>query len=381
MLAVLGGSAAACSEDSGTGAVTPTTDAPTGGDEDPAATAAPDFAPVDPATIGLDAATLDEIAAVAEEGKSNCLLVARDGKVAGEWYFQGTGPESAQNVFSVTKSVTSVLVGVAQDDGDLSIDDSASKWIPEWRGTPAEAVTVRDLLSNDSGREWSPAIDYAELIAASDRTAFAIGLPQTDPPGSVWAYNNSAIQTLSQVLAAATGQDVVRFAQERLFGPLGMGNTTMTTDRAGNAQMFQGVLSTCSDMARFGQLMLDGGRWGDEQIVSPEYVEAATAEASTALNDGYGYLWWLNHEGAYVNPLAATSLDAVDDPVSAEAQIAPDAPDDMFWALGLGNQVVQVHPDSRTVVVRLGTAERRPQPPTFGPREASRVVSEAVLGE
>ena len=120
-------------------------------------------------------------------------------------------------------------------------------------------VTIRDLLSNDSGREWSLAIDYVQLIGAADRTAFAVGLTQASPPGTVWAYNNSAIQTLQRVLQGATGQDPVAFARQRLFGPLGMTHTKMTRDRAGNAQMFEGVDSTCQDMARFGLLMLHHG--------------------------------------------------------------------------------------------------------------------------
>jgi CubicO group peptidase (beta-lactamase class C family) len=139
---------------------------------------------VAPAEAGLDAARLGQIAQTAEAGSSNCLLVARDGRLAGEWDFRGTGPDTAQDVFSMTKSITSTLVGIAQDDGDLRIGDRASKWIAEWRGTPSAAVTVRDLLSNDSGRQWSPAIDYQQLLAAPNRTAFAIGLGQASPPGS-----------------------------------------------------------------------------------------------------------------------------------------------------------------------------------------------------
>ena len=335
---------------------------------------------VPPASVGLDAAALDRIATTAQQGKSNCLLVARDGKVAGEWYFNGTGPDTTQDIYSATKSITSVLVGIAQDDGDLSLDDRASKWITEWKGTPAEAVTVRDLLSNDSGRQWSPAIDYAGLLRAPDRTAYAVGLQQTSAPGTVWVYNNSAIQTLERVLAAATGQDVADFAQQRLFGPLGMTSTKMTTDKAGNAQMFEGVRSTCADLARFGQMMLDGGKSQGKQIVSSAWVAAATGRPSTELNSGYGYLWWLNREGAYTNPLVATNLAAASDPTTARGRIVPGAPQDMYWALGLGNQLVQVDPGTRTVVVRLGTAEPRPKPPTFGPAEASKVVTEAVTG-
>jgi CubicO group peptidase (beta-lactamase class C family) len=331
-----------------------------------------------PAAAGIDAAKLDQIAQVAQAGKSKCLVVVRDGKLAGEWYFRGTNEHTTQDVFSMTKSVSSTLVGIAQDDGDLKITDHASTWIPQWNDTPADAVTVRDLLSNDSGRKWSPAIDYVQLLATPDRTAFAIGLPQAEPPGQVWAYNNSAIQTLQPVVQKATGQDVVAFAQQQLFGPLGMTDTRMTTDRVGNAQMFEGVQSTCRDMARFGVLMLNHGKWGDKQIVSAAWVKDATGHSSQKLNAAYGYLWWLNRKGVIGSPLVATDLSKAQNPTTRKGQVVPGAPDDMFWALGLGNQIVQVDPGSKTVVVRLGTAEARPQPPTFGPVEASKVVTEAV---
>jgi len=169
---------------------------------------------VPPAAVGLDAARLAQIAAQARRGKSNCLVVVRDGKLAGEWYFRGTGPNTTQDVFSATKSVASTLVGIARDDGDLRIGDAAATWIPQWRGTPSAAVTVRDLLSMDSGREWSALTDYLGLLPAPDRTAFAIGLSQAAAPGTVWAYNNAAVQTLERVLAGATGEGVaaVRFA-------------------------------------------------------------------------------------------------------------------------------------------------------------------------
>lgn len=333
---------------------------------------------VAPSTAGLDAGRLDAIAAEAKKGKSNCLAVVRDGRMAGEWYFRGTGPDTAQNIYSATKSVTSTLVGIAQDDGDLRIDDSASKWIPEWRGTSAAAVTVRDLLSMDSGREWSFRTDYVQLLGARDRTDFAVGLKQQRAPGQVWTYNNAAVQTLQRVLRQATGQDVATYARTRLFAPLGMARTTMTADRAGNAQMFMGVQSTCRDLARFGSLLLDGGRWGGRRIVSARWVTEATGRSSTRLNAAYGYLWWLNRPGPLAGPLAATDLGAASRPKTIQGPLVHGAPQDMFWALGLGNQLVQVDPRSRTVVVRLGTAEPRPRPPTFGPAEASRVVTEAL---
>jgi CubicO group peptidase (beta-lactamase class C family) len=332
---------------------------------------------VSPASVGLDAAKLSQIATQAKQGKSNCLVVVRDGKLAGEWYFRGTGPNTTQDVFSATKSFASTLVGIAQDDGALSIDDPASKWIPQWKGTPSSPVTVRDLLSMDSGREWSAFTDYVRLLAAPDRTAFAIGLDQDSPPGTVWAYNNSAVQTLDRVLQRATGQNVVTFAQKRLFEPLGMAHTTMDTDKAGNAQMFEGIHSTCRDMARFGVLMLNRGLWAGKRIVSSSWVKGATGTSSSLLNAGYGYLWWLNHKGVIEDVLAATSLQQAKH--ATKGRLVPGAPDGMYWALGLGNQVIQIDPGTRTVVVRLGTADPIPVPPTFGPAEASKVVTQAVI--
>jgi len=349
--------------------------------DETAATQAPggSWEKVRPAEVGLDAAELQKIAAQARKGKSNCLVVVRDGKLAGEWYFRGTGRTTAQNVYSVTKSFASTLVGIAQDDGDLRIASSASKWIPQWRRSAADAVTVRDLLSNDSGREWSPYTDYVQLLAAADRTAFAIALKQTSAPGRVWAYNNAAIQTLEQVLQSATGEEVASLARRRLFEPLGMTQTTMTTDRAGNTQVFEGLRSTCRDLARFGVLMLDGGRWGGRQIVSASWVRQATGRSSTVLNAAYGYLWWLNRKGVIGSPLAATSLEAARNPSTKRGRLVPGAPANMYWALGLGNQIIQVDPGSRTVVVRLGTADAFSQQPTFGPAEASKVVTQAVV--
>jgi CubicO group peptidase (beta-lactamase class C family) len=332
-----------------------------------------------PASVGLDGARLKQLATGARKAGSSCFLVVRDGKIAGEWYFGGAGRDTTRNVFSVTKSFASTLVGIAQDDGDLRIGSSASRWIPEWRGTPAEAVTVRNLLSNDSGREWSTVTDYVGLIAAPDKTRYAIGLRQTSRPGRVWAYNNAAIQTLEQVLERATGEDIATFARRELFRPLGMAHTTLATDRAGNVQLFQGLQSTCRDLARFGVVMLQHGSWNGQRIVSAGWVRQATGRPSTELNAAYGYLWWLNRKGVVGSPLAATSIEAARNPTTKRGRLVPGAPADMYWALGLGNQIVQVDPGSRTVVVRLGSGSASSQGPTFGPGETSKVVTEAVV--
>jgi CubicO group peptidase (beta-lactamase class C family) len=238
-------------------------------------------------------------------------------------------------------------------------------------------VTVQDLLSNDSGRQWSLGLDYVELLRAPDKNAFGIGLGQDVPPGQTWAYNNAAIQTLSEVLETATGEAPADFAERTLFEPVGMSDSELTTDAAGNSLTFMGLHTTCLDLARFGYLMLRRGTWDGEQVVSADYVDEATAVSSTGLNAGYGYLFWLNHRGPVASPILATS--GVGDNAIADGQLVPGAPEDVFWALGFNDQVVAVIPSEGIVAVRMGA--RPPEEAPFGRAELTNGVLSAVIGE
>lgn len=333
-----------------------------------------EWARADAAAAGFDPAVLDDIAAEAEANDSNCLVVTRHGRIVGEWYWNGTNPDSTQNVWSVTKSLTSTLVGLAESDGDLALDDSASESIPAWAGTPAAAVTVEDLISNDSGRHWDLQTDYLGLTSSPNRTAFAIGLGQDAAPGQVWAYNNAAIQTLDDVLAASTGQEPADMASERVFDPIGMADSTMTTDSAGNTNTYFGLESSCEDLARFGYLFLREGLWQGNQVVPSDWVDAATGAPSQAINSGYGYLWWINHLGPITGPLNPMTLEQA--ATAPHSRVVESAPADMYWAQGLGGQVVQVDPGSDTVVVRLGAATAGAP---YGMANTSRVVTEALV--
>jgi CubicO group peptidase (beta-lactamase class C family) len=363
-----GSSGSSSSDDGGSGGQA------SGDAEQQAIYPADEWSRVEPAVAGFDPVALFDIAAEAEQARSNCLLVVRHGQLVAEWYWNGTEVTTSQEVFSATKSYTSTLVGMAQADGDLDIADPASEHIPEWAGTDSAEVTVEDLISNDSGRLWDIAVDYRDLVAAPDRTGFAVGLSQEAPPGSTWAYNNAAIQTLDAVLESATGEEPADYAQERLLEPVGMAHSEMTRDRAGNTNMFFGLQSTCQDMARFGYLFLRQGNWDGEQVVAEDWVEAATGQPSQELNAAYGYLWWLNRRGPIASPLQPTTGQPGGD--VADGQLVPGAPEDMYWAVGLGGQVIQIDPGSDTVVVRLGPGDRSVD---YGAPNTARVVTEALV--
>lgn len=328
-----------------------------------------------PAKAGFRAARLEDIAADAKATDSTCLAVVRDGRLVADWNW-GTPRTTPREVFSVTKSITSALVGIALRDGDLSLDDPVADYVPSWRGTDSAAVTVRNLLSNDSGRFWSLDSDYVQLTQAADRTSYAVGLGQQFAPGTVWAYNNAAIQVLDRVLRKATGVPTHEYAADRLFGPLRMSHTRMTTNATGRStNTYFGAQTTCLDLARFAQLFLRHGKAGGKRILDRSYVAASTGRSSTELNAGYGYLWWVNRSGLLRG--ATDAVDAQGQPLEPHVgRLVPDADPTLFSAIGLGGQVAMVDRTSGTIVVRIGawTTEGA----TFGLRDAARVVTWAL---
>jgi CubicO group peptidase (beta-lactamase class C family) len=305
----------------------------------------PDWVPEPPEQHGLDPAALEAAAALAEEAGSGCLLVTRHGVIVGEWYWDGWAQGTQTPVFSVTKSITSALVGIAADDELLAIDDWASDYVDEWTGTESEALTIRNLLSNDSGRYWEFVSDYVTLTASSNKTQFSIELDQQHLPGEWWDYNNSAIQTHERVLSTSTGEDVGDYARNRLFDPIGM-KSSFAHDPGGNAVMYADVMASCRDLARFGYLFLRGGQWAEGvQVISADWVSESTSP-STAHNDAYGYLWWLNNEGHWIRPSAPLREEG-------DGPLLPDAPLGAYSARGLGSQIVGVDPATEIVFTRL----------------------------
>jgi CubicO group peptidase (beta-lactamase class C family) len=332
---------------SGTPATTDTGDATTSGTTGEPAIVypEPDWQPGDPADHGFDPVGLDAMAKLAESSDSNCLVVTQGGALIGEWYWNGFDANKDQdNVFSVTKSVTSALIGIAADEGLLDVEAPAG--YAEWSGGDSETVTIRNLISNNSGREWSFNSDYVVMGVTPDQTGYAIDLGQDKPPGTWWEYNNAAIQTLERALKLATGGPVGDFAESRLFGKIHM-TAKLGKDGEGNALTYQGVSASCRDLARFGYLYLRGGTWqGDVQVVPAAWV-AETIMPSTEFNSAYGFMWWLNRPGHWILPSVPLRTEA-------DGKLIPTAPDEVFAAIGAFGQFVVVDPTTDSVWVRLG---------------------------
>lgn len=289
-----------------------------------------------------------ELVHEARAADSHCVTVVRDGRTLLSRDLAREIEVSA--AWSVTKSVTSLLVGIAADRGLLDLDDRVARWVPAWRGTASRKVTVRQLLANTSGRQWGFRLDYVRMAArAPNKTRFAIRLGQEAPPGSTWVYNNSAIQVLERVLERATGRTVPELADRHLFGPLGMRSTRFQLDAAGNAMVFAGLLTTCRDLARLGTMLADRGRFAGRRLVSGGYWRDATQGPGSPHNAAYGLLFWVNEPGPLLPAVPAPAGTPV-----AQGPLVPEADDDAFWALGLHQQYVFVSPRSGVVAVRLG---------------------------
>ena len=304
----------------------------------------PDWPTGAPEDHGFDPSKLAAAAAVAESEQSYCLLVIRHGVIVDEHYWNGTDATTKSPSWSIAKSYTSALVGIALDRGEIqSLDQSVADYVPEWKGTDREAITIRHLLSMMSGLTWSVFQDYVSMATfAPDHTQFAVGLSLADPPGSKWIYHNGGVQILEPVIRAATGHTLEEYAEEHLWPLLGM-TASWKHDPAGNDTAYANVLASCRDHARFGYLYLHGGLWETEQVISAAHV-AGTITPSQTMNRAYGWLWWLN--------AGTPAMDAMME--AWPGLMVPFAPKDLFAARGFGNQFIDVIPSLDLMVVRFG---------------------------
>jgi CubicO group peptidase (beta-lactamase class C family) len=258
---------------------------------------------------------------VASGANIHCVLVARGGQLVFERYFKGLD-EISDDIFgrqvvnvafdadtlhdlkSVSKSVASLAVGIAIDRGLIrSVDEPIFSFFPELadlRTPEKDRILLRHVLDMTLGLAWveaTPATgddnDEVRMHMAPDQCRYVLGLAATAPAGQAFHYNTGALALVSVVVRKATGRPLDEFARTTLFEPLGI-SAGAWRRVGGDTDAGGGLRLRPREMAKLGQLVLAGGRWGERQVVSKGWIDASTAPIIQATDDQlYGYLWWL----------------------------------------------------------------------------------------
>lgn len=308
----------------------------TGGADPPTSTAKP----------RLSQTALATIEQYAQERNSSALLVMHQGQLVLEKYWRGHDQAAYTNSMSLAKTVLSLLIGIAIAEGSIQSElDPVAKYIPEWANDDRANITIEDLLTMQSGlRDYEitddPFSDIVQLYMGSDASAVALKIPAEIPPGQTFAYTNANSQILGLILERATGQRYGQYLSTKLWQPIGAQKAQLWLDRSGgNAKPFCCLFARSQDWLRVGQLLLNGGKVHQTQVVPAGWIKKMVT--SSEVESAYGYHIWLK---------ARTK----DGPGYQKRATQPFLADDMFYLDGWGQQRVYVMPSQKLVVVRVG---------------------------
>ncbi len=269
------------------------------------------------------------------------FLVVKDTALLFESYWDGYGKDSYSNSFSMAKSIVSLLMGCALSDGYVkSIDEPVGNYLPEFTEGDKAKITIKHLLTMSSGLSWDES--YSTLFSLTTQGYYGKNLPKlvlnqtvVKEPGKTFEYRSGDTQLLSLIIEKATGKTLADYASEKIWSKIGAEHDAFwCLDRKdGVEKAFCCFNTNARDFARFGQLVLNGGRWNGEQIVPEEYLNESLTPASYLFDpetnrnvDFYGYQWWMINVDGYKT----------------------------WYARGLLGQYIFVIPSLNAVVVRLG---------------------------
>lgn len=286
----------------------------------------------------LMALTKEDLAFV-DSMETTALLVFKNDSLLFEKYFEGTDVGTLSNSFSMAKSFTSILIGKAIDEGYIkSVDQKVGDFLPEYASGPDAQLTIKHLLQMTSGIPFGES--YSSPFGYMARAYYGKNLAQETfkyhvekEPGTFWIYEGGNTVLLGMILEKATGKKVSQYFFEKIWSCIGAEyNTYWNLDkRRGLAKTYTGVYATARDYARIGKLYMHEGVWGNDTVISPEFVRASLTPCNIPDSTGtpanwYGYQWWLGeHRGSR-----------------------------LFSARGMRGQYIVVLPDEKLMVVRLG---------------------------
>jgi len=266
------------------------------------------------------------------------FLVIKNNKLLYENYWGDFDERHSTNSFSAVKSLVSLLIGIAVEEGHIgSIDDKVGDYLQGFNQNGKEAITIRHLLTMSSGLNWSesganPFSNNAEAYYGKDLVGLINGLKAISPPGVEFKYQSGNTQILGFILEAATGQPIAEYTEKALWSKIGAEHDAYWNldDENGKAKAFCCFYATPRDYAKLGQLIIDRGLWGGQQVVPADYIDACFVPAD--IDDKgkplarYGLHWWvLNYNGL-----------------------------DVFYARGISGQYVIAIPSEDIVIVRTG---------------------------
>lgn len=287
----------------------------------------------------------DSLMAIIDSNDTHAFIIIQNGKLLYEKYWDGYTPKTLSGSFSAAKSIISLLIGIALDEGKIkSLEEPVSNYVPHFKNEGLDKVRIKDLLTMSSGTNYRESdLSYFSLNASAyygDDEAYLISkLKSQEPAGVNWQYRSADTQVLGFIVEKAFGQNISDLVSERFMKPMGAeADALWLLD--GNKKhekafcCFNGV---AHDYARFGQLVLNNGNWNGRQIVSESYIKAATTPASYLKDpnengnpvDFYGYQYWMFQEQGH----------------------------DVVAQNGLFGQYVFIIRDKNAVVVRLGESK------------------------
>jgi len=285
---------------------------------------------VNPSEIGWNQSEVQPLLDFLTEKHTKGFMMLYNGKIVVEAYMNGHNESDLWYWASAGKTLTSTVSGIAQDEGILNIDNKVSDYLGTgWTSAPLDKenlITCKNLLSMSSGLDDSLGDDVSPA-----------NLQYVADAGTRWAYHNVYVK-MQDVIAEASGGTWNAYFNTKLRDPLSMNGFWVNLD---GLSVYG---SNTRSMARFGLMIYAKGKWHDQQIVSESFLNEAT-NTSQNINLAYGYLWWLNGKSSFHLPQSQFQFPG---------ELIPNAPADMYAALGKNDQKIYIVPSKKLVVVRMG---------------------------
>ncbi|MBI1341348.1 MAG: serine hydrolase [Terrimonas sp.] len=293
-----------------------------------------------PASLGWNENAVNDLYTFLDQKNTKAFIVLKNGRMVMEKYFGSFIQDSLWYWASAGKTLTAMLVGIAQHEGILNINNKTSDYLGNgWSSlSPAKEnlVTVKNQLTMTTGLD--------DNVADDDCTDKACLQYKADA-GTRWAYHNAPYTLLENVIVNASGKNYNSYCNEKISSRIGMSGFWL---KSGYNNVFY---SNARSMARFGLLLLAKGVWDQVTVLPDNDYFSAMTSSSQPINPSYGYLTWLNGKNSYMLP---------ESQISFSGAIIPNAPPDLFAALGKNDQKIYVVPSQQLVVIRMGNASGIP---------------------